>query len=176
LQKWVERGGGLIVSAGALHTPALARAKADDAALQPLQDWVPVVFPKPDDKPAPPINRTPVRLGFKEVKSAAPFLKLDPKGKTDLAGWDDFFGGEAPQRGFYSCFPVQSLKKGATALATFEDRDTKELPWLATHTVGKGRVIWIGSSEAYRLRAHSTAFHERFWLEMTRYVASSGSR
>jgi hypothetical protein len=174
LQKWVERGGGLVVVAGATHTPALSRAKADGDALQPLRDLLPVVLQKPDDQPRPPANRVPARLMFGDNKPVAPFLKLDPDGTTDLAGWNDFFGGAPPRRGFFSCFPVESLKKGAIALATFGDERREARPWLATHTVGKGRVIWVGSPEVYRLRAYSEAFHERFWVEMTRYAAAPG--
>lgn len=174
LQKWVERGGGLIVTAGPMHTPALARAKPNDA-LQPVRELLPVVFHKPDNQPAAaPVNRTPVVLTFGENKPAVPFLKLDPDGKNDLAGWDDFFGGVPPRRGFFMCFPVESVKKGAVAPAKFELVREKAQPWLATHTVGKGRVMWFGSSEIWRLRAYSEAFHERFWLEMTRYAAAPG--
>ncbi len=122
------------------------------------------------------MNRLPVRLKFKETKPAAPFLKLDPDGKSDLAGWDDFFGGPQPQRGFYSCFPVESLKKGAVALATFEAAGQKEQPWLATHAAGKGKAVWIGSPEVYRLRAFSETFHERFWLELARHAAPARAR
>lgn len=172
LQKWVERGGGLIVVAGQLHTPTLARAKPDDATVQPLRELLPVVFQKPNNPNAvPAVNRTPVVLKFGENKPAAPFLKLDADGKNDLAGWDEFFGGAPPKRGFFACFPVESLKKGATALATFELLGEKAQPWLATHTAGKGRVVWVGSPEIYRLRSSNNAFHERFLLEMTRYAA-----
>jgi hypothetical protein len=179
LQKWVERGGGLVVSAGAIHTPTLARARADDEVLQPLRELVPVIFHKPDNQPAAPVNRIPVHVKFKETKPAVPFLKLDPNGKTDLAGWDDFFDwskekDDQPRRGFYYCFPVESVKKGAVTLATFQAQDGKEQSWLAMLTVGKGRVIWIGSPEVWRLRAFNEAFHERFWLEMTRHVAATG--
>src|SRR5262249_25800725 len=150
--------------------------KGDSDVQWPLRELLPVVFHKPEDQPAP-VNRLPVRLKFGENKPAAPFLKLQADGKTDLAGWDDFFGvpqnDGGPQRGFYDCFPVESLKKGAVALATTEAEGRKGQPWLATHTIGKGRVVWIGSSEVYRLRAFSEAFHERFWLELTRYAATA---
>lgn len=182
LQKWVERGGGLVISAGAGHTPKLARAKTDDAALQPVRDLLPVVL---SGKEPGASSRTPVRLKFSETKPVAPFLKLDPKGKSDLAGWEEFFGAaekkdDPPRRGFSSCFPVESVKKGAVTMATFEPPGGKEQAWLAAQAVGKGRVVWLGSGEVYRLRIFEPDagtgrdYFERFWLGLARYAASSG--
>ena len=102
-----------------------------------------------------------------------------------LAGWDDFFVGPEPkeaakprlQRGFYTFYPVDRPKPAATVIATFSDdrarlEDGKEQPYLVAQVYGKGRTVWLGSGEMWRLRQFKEAYHERFWTELARYAGS----
>jgi hypothetical protein len=66
-------------------------------------------------------------------------------------------------------------------LATFRDprariaaADDKfqDLPYLVTMRYGKGRTVYLGSGETWRLRQFRASFHERFWTQLTRYAAS----
>jgi len=64
--------------------------------------------------------------------------------------------GTPPPRVFTAITPVKSVKGGATVIATFTDPlakmpDGKEAPFLVSMQFGKGRVLFLGSSELWRL-------------------------
>ncbi len=180
VRKWIEGGGGLVMVAAPFHTPRLAGA---GPKLKAIRELLPVVVAdgKVDNRDA----TQPARLTFPPGKGRAAYLKLDPAGKEPLAGWEEFFRdgkkgaakkGEAPENGFYSCYPVLSVRPGATVLATLDDpktrmADGKDRPYLATLRVGKGRVAYLGSGEMWRVRRYREAFYERFWRGLLADVA-----
>jgi hypothetical protein len=193
LEKWVGvHGGGLIVVAGPVHTLDLARPVAIKDDLKPLLDLLPVVLKdfRIDDEEA--VTDRPNPLSFPGAAAAKGLLQLDPAGKYPLAGWQEFFYGEAradwqttndwPQRGFFSCYPVENVKPKATVLAQVrypkgpgpraEKRaPRKARPFLVTAPYGKGRVVYLGSGELWRLRQYDEAFHERLWTQLVRHAA-----
>ncbi|HEX4590083.1 MAG TPA: vWA domain-containing protein, partial [Gemmataceae bacterium] len=187
LQKWVDQqAGGLILVAGPVNTYQLVR---DDGSgrLKPLIDLFPVL---PGDVvlQSGPLHRStkqPWRLSFPGANPDMEFLKLDDESKTPLAGWTQFFDGTdkapeggPPKRGFFTVYPLKSVKPGAAVVATFGDPaaklDGKDAPWLVTQQFGKGRVAFVGSSELYRLRGYKEVYFERFWTKLARYVAAGG--
>lgn len=185
LEKWVSNhGSGLIVVGGPVHTFRLARASAKEQ-LKPLLDLLPVV---PQDIRVVALDRAanePWPLTFRGAGADMEFLRLDEERKTGPSGWDDFFGGPAKpgaekpkvERGFYSCYPVQGAKPAATVVATYADPRTrlasgKEHPFLVVMSYGKGRVVWLGSGETWRLRQYKESFHGRFWAQLARYAAT----
>ncbi len=183
LKTWVEGGGGLVVVAGPVNTSPLSR-KANAEKLQPILDLYPVA---PGDNRLDDLDRTadqPFALHFPGADKAPAFLNLDPEGKGPLAGWDEFFYGthgdvKNPElkRGFYGAYPVDSVKPTATVWATIDDpkevlANGRERPFLAGQTVGKGRVVYLGSSEMWRLRTCREAYHDRFWTGLIRYAAA----
>ena len=109
-------------------------------------------------------TKEPWRLNFPGANPDMEFLKLDDNSKDLLSGWQEFFDGSEkkgegqPRRGFYSFYPLKSVKPGATVVATFTDPaaqlDGKEHPFLVTQQYGKGRVFFVGSSEIWRLRQY----------------------
>ena len=172
LTKWVEAGGGLVLVAGPVNTPALAKDRAKARAVLDL--W-PVV---PGD-PAEADTSRPRRLHFPGDGAGAPFLKLDPAGEGPLAGWGRFFvdkTDEKASRGFFSAYPVRSVKPGATVVATLAEAGAKragdkEPPFLVIMARGKGRVVYLGSGETWRLRQYREAYHETFWRRLLAYAA-----
>jgi hypothetical protein len=108
----------------------------------------------------------PWELRFPPLKDRPGYLKLDPKGKGPLAGWAEFFGGE---NGFYSCHPVRSVRPAAVVLAAFADpkarlADGNARPYLVAMRVGRGKVVYLGSGELWRLRAAREDYYDRLWL------------
>jgi hypothetical protein len=192
LKTWVERqAGGLIIVGGPIHTFQLARAAEADK-LQSLAELFPVV---PGDSvlpvnPAAGLTRNTKKawyLNFPGANKDMEFLKLDDDKPGPLAGWDEFFFRKDKRdprdtdafRGFYGFYPIQSVKKGATVVATFADpaarmQDGSEHPFLVTMDYPQGKIVFLGG-ELWRLRSYKEMFFERFWIKLARY-ASSGTR
>ncbi len=91
-------------------------------------------------------------------------------------------GGDSPsgfRTGFYSFYPVKKVIPGSRILARFGDKsatktdDGDQMPYLVTSDPGSPkRVVWIGSSETWRLRQGKEASHERFWTKLLRYAGA----
>lgn len=190
LEKWVRaQGGGLIFLAGPINTLRLARPGADAKERQPIRDLLPV-------------RLLDSRLALGEAGTTQPwalkfpapekFLKLDEAGKADLAGWSEFFfdkdrpdwqtTDDRPVRGFYSAYPLQGAKPDAKVIATFRDPNTAittddgkvfPLPYLVTMPYGKGRTVYLGSGETWRLRQYRESCFERFWDQLSRHAAGA---
>jgi hypothetical protein len=189
LEKWVNtQAGGLVLVAGSVNTYQLARP-TNREAMKPLLDLFPVILQDSRlqnlDLGRPTTD--PWRLSFPGATSEMEFLKLEEGGKEQLAGWEEFFTGtskaeagkETPiARGFYSYYPVESVKPSAGVVATFSDprahlrNSEKEQPYIVTMPYGSGKVVYIGSNESWRLRQYREAYHERFWTKLARYVGS----
>jgi hypothetical protein len=176
LRQWVcERGGRLVLLAGPVHTRWLVRedVKAD---LNPILDLFPVNLDRYRGKKKSAKHRKPMTLHF-TATDKGPFLKLDEKGTSAAADWDAFFYGTAetnkeerkPVRGFYTSYPVKTVKAKATVLATLGEGQQKQ-PYLVAMPAGVGKVVYIGSAETWRLRTYRTQFYDRFWLQMVKYL------
>jgi RNA polymerase sigma factor (sigma-70 family) len=191
LDRWVRKeGGGLIIVAGPVHTLELARPVAVGVpdALKPIIDLLPVQLE--DSRVAEELDKgKPWPLRFRDAEK---LLKLDVQGKDPLAGWSEFFfdkqrddwqqTDDQPMRGFYTAYPVKSVKRDAKVLATFRHPQarisgaegmTQELPYLVTMQRGKGKTIYLGSGELWRLRQYNTDFYERLWSALARYAAKA---
>jgi hypothetical protein len=186
LEKWIgEEGHGLIMVAGPIHTLDLARPNLAQS-LKPIRNLLPVHLADARVIENERDTSQPSALSFPKSEK---FLKLDADGKGDLAGWSEFFFGkeredwikteDRPLRGFFSAYPVKSVKADAVVLAAFRDpkarmTDGSDLPYLVTLRYGKGRTIYVGSGETWRLRQCSESFSDRLWSQMARYAAGVG--
>jgi RNA polymerase sigma factor (sigma-70 family) len=188
LERWVgKEGRGLIVVAGPVNTPRLARPGGAARKLKPILDLLPVRLEDPLQAGGRRDPSEPWTLSF---PGAAKFLKLDAEGKGPLAGWSEFFFGverddwqktkDRPVRGFYAPHPVKSVQASAKVIAMSRDPRARaapggarpqDLPYLVVMPYGKGRTVYLGSSETWRLRSFRTEFHERFWSQLARYAA-----
>jgi hypothetical protein len=192
LEKWVNlQAGGLIVVAGPVNTYELARL-GNREKLKTVLDLFPVVLQDSRLQGLGMGDRSttePWRLHFPGATSEMEFLKLDETGKEALAGWEEFFTGHAPgqgpkdapvERGFYTYYPVESVKPSASVVATFADpraqmqvgNTAREQPFLVTMPYGSGRIVYIGEGETWRLRQYREAFFERFWTKLGRYAGA----
>jgi uncharacterized membrane protein len=195
VEKWVENGGGMIVVAGPIHTLELSKpgiaAGGDREKLKPVLDLYPVILEDARIKDLERKTDDPYRLNFPGANDEMEFLRLNEElEKANFrSSWEEFFTGvakaenpkavdpSAPLRGFYNYYPVKRAKDKAVVIATFSDPqaalpDGKEMPYLVTSTSGKGRVVWVGSGETWRLRQYREAFHERFWTKLARFAGS----
>lgn len=197
VQKWVDiQAGGLIVVGGPIHTFKLAY-KDNLEALKPVIDLLPV---RVEHSVLAGLNveRTtgrPWRLDFPGATNETEYLRIDDNPKKDVRdGWEFFFSGrekwspnpnEVPQRGFFSYYPIKSVKPTATVIATFTDPKARlmkdegagssdEQPFLVTMRYGKGETVYVSSGEMWRLRLapKGETLHERLWTKLGRFAAA----
>jgi hypothetical protein len=193
LQRWVNKGGGLVVVGGPINTLELARPGAStNDKYAPILDLYPVVL---SDIRLDELERDttdPWSLDFKGATPDMEFLKLEESaGGAELPflqDWQTFFYGTDPEgkprrggkviRGFYSYYPVKSAKAGTLVAARFTDpkarlQDGSQQPFIVVTDPASGRrVIWLGSGEMWRLRTYRAEYLERFWTKLVRYAGA----
>lgn len=195
LADWVEKdGGGLVFIAGQIHTQEVASPlnNKEGSRYKPLLDMLPVV-PEYSQKEEATTD-VPRRLLFPQSSGELEFMRLDERdSKADWEkGWARFFDeiqdedgttqmkprtGD-PERGIFSYYPIKSVKANAQRLATIDAPTAllgttgQKQPWLSSAPWGKGKVMWIGSGETWRLRMYKEEYHERFWTKLLRDVGS----
>ena len=167
LNRWVdEHSGGIVFVAGEIYTAELARAPEkfkDIAVLYPVvlnRMLVELKVTQRADKPWP-VLLTP-------EGAASEFLKIsDATGKADVELWKQF-------KGVFRSYPVKSVRDGAVVLARYGNPRASTQnglpPFLAGQFYGKGRTMFVGSAETWRLRAISPEGHQRFWTSLIREV------
>lgn len=150
------RGGGLVLWAADVFTPYLmsgmlkriARLYPGAVGLDPflfLEDRAPVQVEWAKPKPAP--------VGI-PLKMLAEHFR--------------------PVYGFH----IAKARKGVDVFARFvESNKAKPQSWilLSSHTAGKGRVFFCGTSETWRLRGTGNRHFEQFWYGVLRHVIPSFS-
>jgi hypothetical protein len=176
LRQWVQAGGGLFVVAGPTHTPQLAGTGGGDE-VSIARGLLPVVVGEPKGGQE---NAEPRLLNF-NLKKTDRFLRLDNKTDWPTAGWQEFFfpgdegrGGDAsPVRGFYGCQAVKSVRKTATVLTRLAAHPApgEGEPFLVVMPLGKGRVVYLGSAELWRVREYDEEAYDRLWLQLLWYAA-----
>jgi RNA polymerase sigma factor (sigma-70 family) len=187
LNQWVtKQGGALVFVAGPVHTLNLARP-GPARELKPIKDLLPVELEDSRIAEERETNK-PWPLRFTSTEK---FLQLNDRGNDSLGGWSEFFFDskrndwllteDRPLRGFYTAYPVKSVKPTAKVIATFRDPKARiagdtampqELPYLVAMSHGKSNTIYIGSGETWRLREFNIVFHERLWTALVHYAAS----
>jgi hypothetical protein len=189
LQRWVDKGGGLIVVGGPINTVQLAKPGAKNDKVKPVLELYPVNL---KDVRIDELDRTteqPWALTFEGATPEMEFLKLDdnPERKF-LSDWTEFFygvselaKGDLPpvQNGFFSYYPAESVKVGAQVVARFTDprskmKDGTQMPFIVLSDPNSGRrVVWIANGETYRLRKFNEGYFERLWTKLLRYAGAN---
>lgn len=167
LQAWVaEEAGGLVVIAGPVHTAAWVQSPVH----MPIRSLYPVEFQKRltllDDGLYG--SATPWPLEFTRDGEDSDFLWLADSAPESQLLWSEFDG-------VYGCYAVKGPKPGARVLARYSDPDagiSAERPvYLAEHFYGAGRVLYLGSSEIWRLRSLSVEYFEVLYTQLIRHVS-----
>jgi hypothetical protein len=190
VERWVDKGGGLIAVGGPINTLELARPRERDKEyLKPILNLYPVVLSDIRLKELDRKTTDPWPLIFETATEEMEFLKLadetsDKEPRKFLSDWDEFFYGPdgkkgPPVRGFFNFYPVDLVKPGSQVVARFGDPLAKmndgqtQQPFLVLSDPASGRhVVWIGWGETRRLRQYKEQFHERFWTKLLRYAGS----
>lgn len=190
LQTWVDlQAGGLLHVAGPVNTKKLTYPD-NEAKLQPLLEIFPVIAGDYDLKMSARDRRVPRRLDFPGAAPEMEFLRLDDE-KPDqiISGWEQFFTGKEMRderaeikHGFFDYYPIKEVKAGATIVARYIEPlasentfDKKDPPYIVTYKYGQGWTAFLGSSEIWRFNQYKGVYFQRFWVKMSRFLAS-GSR
>ncbi len=192
IQKWVDlQAGGLLHIGGPVNTKKLTWSD-NTAKLQPLLEIFPVILGDYDLKMANRDRNKPRRLEFPGASPEMEFLRLDDdEPDNTISGWETFFTGKKTReagagvelkRGFFDYYPVKDVKAGATVVARYIEPlasdntfDHKDPPYIVAYKYGQGWTAFLGSSEIWRFRQAKDVYFERFWVKMSRFLAS-GSR
>lgn len=174
LEEWIARhGGGLVVTAGKLHTPRLLEATARSPSLDKVRAFYPVELASPA-LAAEAGYRSGERshpLIFTRDGEAAEFLRLDDDETRSRAAWNAFDG-------FYGWFATRAVKPAAT-LDVRVDAASLGVGTIgvvvAEQWYGSGRVVFLGSSEWWRLRRLDPALFERLTTQIIRHATQGKS-
>ncbi|MEM8944864.1 MAG: hypothetical protein AAGD11_06735 [Planctomycetota bacterium] len=167
LESWVaEEAGGLVVVAGPVHTASWVQSPEHIA----VRSLYPVEFQKRltllDDGLYG--SDTPWPLEFSRDGEDSDFLWLGDNADESQLLWSEFDG-------VYGCYAVKGPKPGARVLARYSDPDagiSAQRPvYLAEHFYGAGRVVYLGSSELWRLRSLSVEYFEVLYTQLIRHVS-----
>lgn len=169
VSNWVaNEGGGMVVVAGDVFTPALAAS----AELDTIRRLYPVL-----------LEEVSLRLGNREIAQSAFPLAFSQEGETaeflklgdsaDESPWSKF-------PGIYRTYPTRGTKAGTTVYAEFSDPLSRgrggQPVVLAGQRYGQGQILYLGSPEMWRLRGLDPAYLERFWIQMVRKAAEGRSK
>ena len=180
LSDWVSlEGGGLVLVAGDVNTPALAgmtdaggAGGVTDEQYKPLLELYPVIlssyfsaarFDQESNQPWP--------IQFTKEGQSLGFLQLTDDPITSANRWKEFAG-------IYRCYPTNGQKAGAKVYANFSDPRTAAEPpiLMAGQPLNKGFVFYLGSAEMWRLRSVSEDDYDRFWIKTIREVGQGRSK
>jgi uncharacterized membrane protein len=153
-----EKGGGLLVIAGAQFTPAAYRDTplADVIPIEPVSD---PVFDDAD-------RQKPFRLRLTPIGQMHPLFRLAPDEIENQAVWDrlmPLFWSSGPLRPKPAAevLAIKALGPGVAAE-----------PLAIQQFVGAGRVLYFGFDESWRWRRREDErLYNQFWIQTVRFLA-----
>ena len=167
LESWVaEEAGGLVVVAGPIHTSSWIQSPEH----RKIRSLYPVEFQRRltllDDGLYG--SSVPWPLDFSREGQESDFLWLGDSSQESRSLWTQF-------KGVFGCYAVKGAKPGARVMARYSDPDaglTAERPvYLAEQFYGSGRVLYLGSSELWRLRSLGIEYFEVLYTQLIRHVS-----
>jgi len=170
LEDWVaEQGGGLIVGAGAVNMGNPISGWIQDDRMAKIRSLYPVVFQRRfATDTSSYASSDPWPLDFTREGLEAEFLWLSDDESGSQQAWAAF-------PGVYSFYPVEGPKPGATVLARFSDPHVgsgDRRPVYATiQFYGSGRVLYLGSTEFWRLRMVDETYFETLYTKLLRHLS-----
>jgi hypothetical protein len=106
-------------------------------------------------------------VNFSREGQDADFLWLSDSSSSSRRAWESF-------PGVYGFLPVRGIKPGATLYACLHDSrlgDSEKPPYFVGQFYGSGSVFYMGSGEAWRLRAVDDNYFNQFYTKLIRHVS-----
>ncbi len=165
LREFVERGGGLIMSAGEYDAP---RAYAGT----PLEEVLPVVIDPVGSALEAADGTVEFRPRLEDALAPHPIARLLSDIEANRALWED----EGGLRGFHWFSPVVRAKPGSEVVLrhpTAANRDGR-LPLVVAGHFPAGRTLFVGVDATWGWRfRYGDRHHEKFWRNAIRWTALS---
>lgn len=165
IHEFVEKGGGLIMLAGARHNPSRYRDT-------PLSALLPVVIDRTAENTDPEIDTT-TGFGFRVTKEGerSPLMNVTGDPERSKALWEN-----EPSWRQYTSYPALRPKTLARVLAVSDhprhENKFGPRPLIASMLYGRGRVLFVGVEELWRLRRErGDLYFYRFYGEAVRFLA-----
>lgn len=166
IAEWVARqAGGLVVVAGPVYTPRLARMGDELSKIRELWPVIPrdvLVSELEADATTEP---WPVHISSEG--ESTDYLRLEEDSATSNQRWKEFSG-------FFSAYPIAGKKPAASVLATSGNPRSAfpgGTPLFAHQYYGSGRSFYLGSGEIWRLRRLGEQYYDRFWVQLLRAMS-----
>ena len=173
---WVNQDhGGMIVTAGPVNAGRGFEGWVEDADMAKIRKLYPVDFNRGLDSRSNVTysSEEPWPLEFTREGKQAAYLWLGDSAIASQATWSQF-------PGVYSFCPLRDKKAGETVLARFGDTRAasggQQPVYMAVHRYSASPVLYLGSSETWRLRRLDPALFDQFWTKCIRFVAQEHLR
>lgn len=150
-----QRGGSMIALAGRKHLP-------EEYVDTPVSAMLPVRF---DQEPWEEISDTLHPVLTAEGRSST-VMSLADSDSHSQSLWSNM-------RPLNEIPPVIGAKPGAQVLAELSD-PSQQMPLIAWHRYGAGKVMFIGTDQLWRLRARTgDKYHLKFWGQAVQFLTLS---
>lgn len=171
IKKFVEAGGGFLMQAGSLYSPAAYMGT-------PIADILPVIPGVYDEQrlKAGPMGENTFRMKLENPFDLPEVMKLDKDPVENRRLWED------PEYGlsaFYWYYPLERVKPGAEVWARHPQNQNQHgnHVLLATTYYPAGRTLFLGVDSTWRWRfPYGDKYQDLFWRKMVRYLAQNKLR
>lgn len=171
IKAFVEAGGGFLMQAGNLYSPAVYGDT-------PVADLLPVIPGNYAEERmrAQGLGEKPFRLALENPLDPPEVLRLEKEPVRNRRLWEDPEYGLA---GFYWYYPVERAKTGAEVWARHPEnrnRYGKHVIMASTYYPA-GRTVFIGVDATWRWRfPYRDKYTDLFWRKMVRFLAQNKLR
>ena len=166
IHEFVEKGGGLVMLSGVRYNPSRYRDT-------PLSALLPVVIDRTAENTDPEIDSA-TGFGFRVTPEGerSPLMNVAGDPEVSKRLWET-----DPDWRQYTSYPTLRAKTLARVLAVSDhprhDNKFGPRPLIATMLYGRGRVLFVGVEELWRLRREAgDRYFYRFYGEAVRFLAT----
>lgn len=164
IRDFVSESGGSLIMLSATHgTPS-------SYAATPIGQMLPIEFETIESSPQEDFQKTfakPFKLSLTQEGQLHPLTQLSPLAEENRRIWK-----ELPHQ-YWWYKGITKAKRSATVLVEHqsERNENGPIPLIATHSYGKGEVVFVGINSIWRWRHRvGNRYTQRFWGQAVQYL------
>ncbi|MFH1998440.1 MAG: VWA domain-containing protein, partial [Planctomycetota bacterium] len=171
IKEYVEAGGGFLMQAGSLYSPAAYLGT-------PIADVLPVIPGVYDEQrlKSGPMGDVSFRMKLENSFDPPEVMKLEKDPVENRRLWED---PEFGLSGFYWYYPVERVKPGAEVWARHPSNQNHygNHVLFATTYYPAGRTVFLAVDSTWRWRfPYGDRYHDLFWRKTVRFLAQNKLR